>query len=72
MVSVTAGNDYNKQSQFRKLNSYSRGLAHSKVVRNGHTIHISNSSILVGDILVLSVGDIIPADGLYISGYVKN
>jgi Ca2+-transporting ATPase len=30
VVFVSAGNDYRKQGQFRSLNDYSRGLAHTK------------------------------------------
>ncbi|KAJ3216021.1 Calcium-transporting ATPase 10, plasma membrane-type, partial [Clydaea vesicula] len=68
IILITAGNDYRKQSQFRQLNEFSRGLAQTKVIRNGHTVQIKNSDLLVGDIALIDTGDILPADGIYISG----
>lgn len=66
---VSAGNDYRKQNQFRSLNDFSKGLSRTKVIRSGSTIEIANTDILVGDVLVIETGDIIPADGLFISGF---
>jgi len=40
-----------------------------KVVRGGIETKINNFDVLVGDVVVLSQGDQVPADGLYISGF---
>jgi Ca2+-transporting ATPase len=78
VVLVSAGNDYRKQGQFRSLNDYSRGLAHTKgilsfhnylVVRDGQTIQVGNKELMVGDVVIIETGDIIAADGVYISGF---
>eukprot|EP01132_Coremiostelium_polycephalum_P003264 gene3264-4087_t len=68
VVMVTAGNDYNKEIKFRKLNSI-RNERNVSCIRNGNMISISVYDIVVGDILKLESGDTIPADGLFISGH---
>ncbi|KAJ3222791.1 Calcium-transporting ATPase 10, plasma membrane-type, partial [Clydaea vesicula] len=68
VVLVTAGNDYRKQSQFRQLSEFSKGLAFTKVIRDGQTIQVKNAEILVGDVVVIDTGDILAADGIFISG----
>lgn len=65
--SVTAANDYNKEVQFRALSSVDADKK-IKVIRGGNTHVISTFDILVGDIVVMEAGDIIPADCIYISG----
>ncbi|KAJ3222776.1 Calcium-transporting ATPase 10, plasma membrane-type [Clydaea vesicula] len=68
VVIVTAGNDYRKQSQFRKLNDFSKGLASTKVIRNGQTTQIKNTELLIGDVAIIDTGDVIAADGIFIKG----
>jgi len=69
VVVVSAGNDYRKQGQFRSLNDYSRGLAQTKVIRDAQTVQVDNSDIMVGDVVLIDTGDVIPADGVFISGF---
>ena len=40
-----------------------------KVIRSGKSQEISNWDVLVGDILHLEAGDLVPADGIFISGH---
>ncbi|KAJ1548049.1 plasma membrane calcium, partial [Nowakowskiella sp. JEL0078] len=40
-----------------------------KVIRDSHTISIPVTQLLVGDILCVEGGDVLPADGLFLSGY---
>ena len=38
------------------------------VVRNGQTEEISTADLLVGDVMLMDTGDILPADGLLFQG----
>ena len=38
------------------------------VVRNGQTEEISTADLLVGDVMLMGTGDILPADGLLFQG----
>ena len=38
------------------------------VVRNGQTEEISTAELLVGDVMLMDTGDILPADGLLFQG----
>ncbi|KAL4768433.1 hypothetical protein BDW60DRAFT_197544 [Aspergillus nidulans var. acristatus] len=65
VVAVTAGNDWQKQRQFGKLNK--RKLDRSvKVIRDGKTTQVHITELTVGDIVHLDPGDAAPADGVII------
>lgn len=80
--SVTALNDYNKEKQFRALSEvdadkkikvflYARlGYVQLivQVIRRGDVQVISTYDLLVGDVVCLESGDMIPADCVYIVG----
>ncbi|KAL7276871.1 plasma membrane calcium [Rhizina undulata] len=68
VVVVGAGNDYQKERQFVKLNKKKDDRT-INVIRSGKTIRISVYDLLVGDVCHLEPGDLIPADGIFISGY---
>lgn len=67
---VIAGslNDWQKERQFRDLSDKKdeRGV---KVVRSGIKRVIDVKELLVGDIALLEPGEIIPCDGVFVSGY---
>ncbi|KAJ3285350.1 Calcium-transporting ATPase 10, plasma membrane-type, partial [Rhizoclosmatium sp. JEL0117] len=67
VLSVTAGNDYSKDKKFKKL-LLMQSDKKVKVIRGGKTDEISSWDVLVGDIVEISTGDEIPADGLFVSG----
>ncbi|KAL4783913.1 hypothetical protein BJX76DRAFT_328853 [Aspergillus varians] len=68
VVAVTAGNDWQKQRQFGKLNK--RKLDREvRVTRSGHTIRIHITALTVGDIVHLEPGDSAPADGVVITNH---
>ncbi|KAJ3414637.1 plasma membrane calcium [Chytridiales sp. JEL 0842] len=69
IVMTAAVNDYRKQGQFRALNDFSRSLSKAQVVRDGQTLQIPTSALLVGDIVNLQAGDVIPADGVLLQGF---
>ena len=61
-------NDWQKERQFRVLNDKKeeRGV---KVVRQGIETVIDVKELLVGDIALLEPGEILPCDGIFISGH---
>lgn len=65
---VGAANDWKKERQFQKLNKKKEDRE-VKVVRSGKPSVISINDVLVGDILMLEQGDIIPVDGIFIDGH---
>ena len=68
VVIVGAANDWQKERQFVKLNKkkVDRDI---KVIRSGKSRQISVHDILVGDVVHLEPGDMIPVDGIFISGH---
>ncbi|CCK70095.1 calcium-transporting ATPase PMC1 KNAG_0D03480 [Huiozyma naganishii CBS 8797] len=67
VVFVGALNDYQKELQFTKLNKKKQNRQ-VIVIRNGHEVLISIHHILVGDIISLQTGDVIPADSILVRG----
>ncbi|XP_031563488.1 plasma membrane calcium-transporting ATPase 4-like isoform X2 [Actinia tenebrosa] len=63
---VTAINDYQKEQQFRGLQSKIEGEHKFTVIRNGEPKEILNSEIVVGDLCQIKYGDLLPADGLVV------
>ncbi|GAB4843883.1 Alpha carbonic anhydrase 4, variant 2 [Ancistrocladus abbreviatus] len=68
VVFVTAISDYNQSLQFRALDEEKKKIF-VQVTRDGYRQKISIYDLVVGDIVHLSIGDVVPADGLFISGY---
>ncbi|OJJ38795.1 hypothetical protein ASPWEDRAFT_342168 [Aspergillus wentii DTO 134E9] len=68
IVVVGAANDYQKQMQFRKLNKkqLDRDV---KVVRSARSQEVPIYDLLVGDVVLVEPGDVIPADGVLIRGH---
>ncbi|OIW25161.1 calcium-translocating P-type ATPase [Coniochaeta ligniaria NRRL 30616] len=68
VVIVGSLNDYQKERQFAKLNKRKQDRL-VKAIRSGKTIEISIFDILVGDVLHLEPGDMVPVDGILIQGF---
>ncbi|KAK7396224.1 hypothetical protein VNO78_17076 [Psophocarpus tetragonolobus] len=68
VVIVTAVSDYKQYLQFRDLDKEKKKIF-VQVTRDGKRQKISVYDIVVGDIVHLSTGDQVPADGIFISGY---
>jgi len=68
VVVVGSLNDYQKERQFIKLNEKKKDRV-IKAIRSGKTVQISVYDILAGDVLHLEAGDLVPADGVFISGH---
>lgn len=71
VVIVGSANDYQKERQFIKLNRKKDDRV-VKVIRSGKSREISVHDILVGDLMHLEPGDMIPVDGIFISGHNLN
>jgi len=68
VVIVGSLNDYQKERQFVKLNKKKEDRD-VNVIRSGKTMEISVFDILVGDVVHLEPGDMIPVDGIFIEGH---
>ncbi|KAK9678466.1 hypothetical protein RND81_11G213300 [Saponaria officinalis] len=68
VVFVTATSDYRQSLQFRDLDKEKKKIA-IQVTRNGFRQKMSIYELLPGDIVHLSIGDQVPADGLFLSGF---
>ncbi|GJP54477.1 hypothetical protein CLOM_g13560 [Closterium sp. NIES-68] len=68
VVFVTATSDYRQSLQFRLLDAEKKKVT-VEVVRGGVRKALSVFDLVVGDVIVLSTGDIVPADALLIQGH---
>lgn len=68
VVVVGSLNDFQKERQFVKLNKKKEDRD-VNVVRSGRTQAISVFDVLVGDVMHLEPGDMIPVDGIFIDGH---
>lgn len=68
VVMIGAVNDYQKERQFKTLNA-KKDHRQVKGIRDGKEKLIDVYEIVVGDILLLEPGDVLPADGVFLSGH---
>lgn len=68
VVVVTAVSDYKQSLQFKALDAEKKKIF-IQVTRDGYRQKVSIYDLVVGDVVHLSIGDQVPADGLFISGY---
>ncbi|XP_071733814.1 calcium-transporting ATPase 2, plasma membrane-type-like [Rutidosis leptorrhynchoides] len=68
VVFVTATSDYRQSLQFRDLDKEKKKIS-IQVTRNGFRQKLSIFDLLPGDIVHLGIGDQVPADGLFLSGF---
>uniref|UniRef100_A0A0A9W7X9 Calcium-transporting ATPase n=1 Tax=Lygus hesperus TaxID=30085 RepID=A0A0A9W7X9_LYGHE len=66
VVFVTAINDYTKEKQFRGLQNKIEGEHKFSVIRSGSAELISVADLVVGDIIQIKYGDLLPADGILV------
>ncbi|KAL7586628.1 hypothetical protein Lser_V15G38722 [Lactuca serriola] len=68
VVTVTAVSDYKQSLQFKDLDKEKKKIA-CHVTRDTCRQKVSIYDLVVGDVVHLSIGDQVPADGIFISGY---
>ena len=69
LIVVTVGslNDWQKEKQFKTLNAKKEDRL-VKVIRGGQERQIRLHQVVVGDVMSLEPGEIIPFDGVFLSG----
>lgn len=68
VVAVSAASNFRQEKQFEKLSNISDNIL-IDCIRDGRRQKISIFDILVGDVVFLTIGDQIPADGIFIDGH---
>lgn len=68
VVMVGSLNDYQKELQFRKLNAQ-KEARNVKCIRDGQERLMSIYDCVVGDVLRLEPGEVVPVDGVFIGGH---
>ncbi|XP_065635397.1 calcium-transporting ATPase 4, plasma membrane-type-like [Quercus suber] len=68
VVLVTAISDYRQSLQFRDLDKEKKNII-VQVTRDGCRQKVSIYDLVAGDVVHLSIGDQVPADGVFISGH---
>lgn len=68
VVFVSAISNYRQERQFDKLSKISDDIK-IDVMRGGRRQQISIFEVVVGDVVILKIGDQVPADGVFVSGY---
>jgi Ca2+-transporting ATPase len=68
VVLVGTVNDWQMQRQFNTLNKKA-GNRTVKVIRSGKSVEVSVFDIMVGDVMHLFAGDLVPVDGVVINGH---
>lgn len=68
VVLVGTLNDWHMQRQFNRLNKKNSDRI-VKLLRSGKPVEVSVFDIMVGDVMYLQTGDIVPVDGIFISGH---
>lgn len=71
VVIVGALNDWQKERQFQKLNMKKEDRS-VKVIRSGKPEAVSIYEVVVGDVMLLEPGDVVPVDGIFIEGHGLN
>ena len=66
VTAISSSLNYNEQLQFQKLKAENQKKK-VIVIRNGVEKEIDDEELLVGDLLVLKIGEIITVDGIFVS-----
>jgi Ca2+-transporting ATPase len=68
VVMVGSINDWQMERQFNRLNSKKEDRT-VKMIRSGKSVEVSVFDVMVGDVMHLSTGDLVPVDGIFIDGH---
>ena len=68
VVSVGSVTNYKKEMKFHELNDIQMGTTTYNVIRNGVSTPIISDELLVGDLVKINYGEILPADMVMVGG----
>ena len=68
VVMVGSITNYKKEMKFHSLNDFERKAAKYNVIRNGMNQYVISDELLVGDLVKINYGEILPADMILIEG----
>ncbi|RLN15819.1 hypothetical protein C2845_PM02G12970 [Panicum miliaceum] len=68
VAAVSAVSNHGQAKRFDRLASESDDIAVT-VVRGGRRQEVSIFDVVVGDVVVLKIGDVVPADGVFLEGH---
>ena len=68
VVLVGSITNWQKENKFHELNDFQSKETKYKVIRNGQPMDLPSDDILVGDLINIMIGDIMPADVLLVEG----
>jgi len=68
VAAVSAVSNHGQAKRFDRLASESDDIAVT-VVRGGRRQEVSIFDVVVGDVALLKIGDVVPADGVFLEGY---
>lgn len=69
VVIFASYSDFEKNAQICARKDIGRRMNQMKVIRDGKMMRLSTSDIVVGDVVMIHIGDVIPANGLLIKGF---
>ncbi|KAI8898209.1 hypothetical protein BC833DRAFT_590681 [Globomyces pollinis-pini] len=69
VVMIGAVSDFKKQGQFKALSDFGKSLNTLKVNRNNEIVKVLSTELLVGDVVHITTGVVLPADGYLIEGF---
>jgi magnesium-transporting ATPase (P-type) len=65
---VAAGTDYGKQMQMKEQQEKKNKMSTYRVKRDGVAVTVEKSDLVVGDVVELEIGCIVPADAYFLKG----
>ena len=68
VVAVGSITNYKKEQKFHELNDVQNGQTKYNIIRNGSPLSIIADDLLVGDLIKINYGEILPADILMVEG----
>ena len=68
VVSVGSVTNYKKEMKFHELNDVQNEQTKYNAIRNGQPVQLTSDQILVGDLIKINYGDILPADMILVEG----
>jgi magnesium-transporting ATPase (P-type) len=69
VVAVTAGTNLSRERRFAALAAAAGGGEPTRALRSGTLIDLPPGELLVGDVVEIAAGDVLPADSVLISGF---